>query len=109
MTRRISIVLALVGTIVLGSVVGCSSGSSRSADSNELLDGTYPCDALNLTRGNGPYALDCDKWGSLLTIYFNNGGYLEIDTYSQTTDGFSWYISGTAVSDGEEWEITLNR
>ena len=99
---------ALFAVVVL-IATACGSETSRSAESSdalrELPDGFYSCDALNATRSNGPYPLDCDKSGSNITIHFNNGGYVDIDLYSQqSVDGLSWLLEGADAQDGHHRE-----
>ena len=97
-------------------LVGCGTGardesrSNESSDlSTELEDGSYSCDATNSTRGNGPYALDCEKSGDTITIYFTNGGHIDLDIDSQDgTDG-SWDVSAANPANSESWEITVER
>lgn len=58
-------------------------------------DGDYDCTATNISRGNGPYSLGCEKDGGDVTIHFNNGGHITVDE-----DG---YDSNT----GEHWDVEL--
>ncbi|OFW02254.1 MAG: hypothetical protein A3I61_13435 [Acidobacteria bacterium RIFCSPLOWO2_02_FULL_68_18] len=108
----------LLGSIVITGTSACGSGTIRNSASeetrsdtlNDLPDGAYSCEAFNATRGNGPYSLDCDKFGSSVTIHFSNGGYVEVDVDLETTaDGFAWNITGTNADNGEEWEIAISR
>lgn len=58
-------------------------------------DGDYDCTATNISRGNGPYTLDCEKDGGDVTIHFNNGGHITVDE-----DG---YDSNSV----ENWDVEL--
>jgi hypothetical protein len=61
-----------------------------------LDDGDFDCAVTNITRGNGPYNLDCEKYGDEITIHFRNGGFIITDL-----DGFH-------AENGEYWEIEEN-
>lgn len=91
------------------SSFGYSSGSAAAeGQPTELDDGSYSCQAINATRGNGPYTLSCDKLGDTVTIHFDNGGYVEIDIDSQERDGEgSWIVSGTD-SRGDTWTLNID-
>jgi hypothetical protein len=34
---------------------------------------------MNVSRGNGPYSLECEKDGGEITRHFPNGGYVVVD------------------------------
>ena len=59
-------------------------------------DGDYDCSASNITRGNGPYSLGCEKDGDDVTIHFNNGGHITVDE-----DGYD-------TNTGEQWDVELD-
>ena len=54
-------------------------------DTQTQADGSYDCDVTNTTRGNGPYSLGCDKDGDEVTIHFDNGGHVTVDS-----DGYDY-------------------
>ena len=59
-------------------------------------DGDHDCSASNITRGNGPYSLECEKDGDDVTIHFNNGGHITVDE-----DGYD-------TNTGEQWDVELD-
>ena len=98
------------------AVNACGSSSTTTAESAEqqrpitLQDGSYACEVMNTTRGNGPYTLSCDKSGDDITIHFNNGGYITLDVDSQeSADGSTWELEGTNAQTGESWQVTINQ
>ena len=107
--NKLKIYISILTTIIL---TGCGSDYSESSDSSypnnsielseessdddqQRQNGSYDCDVTNTSRGNGPYALDCDKDGDEVTINFNNGGSVTIDS-----DGYD-------SSTGEQWDVEL--
>lgn len=106
------------------AAVGCGSGSeshprgaTNGAESvdveegrNALVDGTYSCTVSNVSRGNGPYSLECEKSGSEVVIHFPSGGYLsvDIDTESVPQEG-TVRFEGTDQKKGDAWEIEIER
>jgi hypothetical protein len=72
-----------------------NSPSHASGNSADRPDGEYDCTVTNITRGTGPYSLECEKDGDDLTIRFPNGGYIVVDS-----DGFH-------AARGEQWEVEL--
>ena len=77
------------------SYVGSPNAPSPGeASTGEKPDGTYDCTATNITQGNGPYTLQCDKEGDDITVHFNNGGYITLD------DGFE-------ANSGDQWEVEI--
>jgi hypothetical protein len=69
--------------------------SSIEFDNQAQADGSYDCDVTNSTRGNGPYSLGCDKEGDEVTIHFDNGGHVTVDS-----DGYDY-------NTGETWDVEL--
>jgi len=68
---------------------------ASTASMEEKDDGEYECTATNLSTGNGPYSLTCEKDGDEVIIRFPNGGYITVDE-----DGYH-------ARRGEQWEIEL--
>jgi hypothetical protein len=78
--------------------------------STELADGSYSCEATNDTRGNGPYDLECEKDGDVLTLTFPNGGHIDLDIDSQVRSGHdSWELEATHAEGGDSWTITVEQ
>ena len=65
------------------------------ASTGEKPDGTYDCTVTNITQGNGPYTLQCDKEGDDVTVHFNNGGYITLD-------------DGMDPNSGDQWEVEID-
>jgi hypothetical protein len=59
-------------------------------------DGEYDCTVANVSRGNGPYSLSCEKDGDEIKIRFPNGGHITVDE-----DGFH-------PERGDHWEVELD-
>lgn len=100
----ITFLLASCGNSSSSSYEDSSAGDYTSSNEEEAIgsngqsttpDGDYDCSATNITRGNGPYSLGCEKDGGDVTIHFNNGGHITVDE-----DG---YDSNT----GEHWDVDL--
>jgi hypothetical protein len=70
--------------------------SRRSPDLSDREDGEFDCTVENVSRGNGPYSLTCEKDGDDITINFPNGGYITVDS-----DGFH-------SERGEQWEVEVD-
>ncbi len=49
------------------------------ANTLEHPDGQYDCAVSNLTTGDGPYPLQCDKEGDEITIWLPDGDHLVVD------------------------------
>lgn len=78
--------------------------------SDELDDGSYSCEAGNDTRGNGPYDLECDKYGDVITLAFPNGGHIDLDIDSQVrVDEDTWEFETTHSESGDSWTVTIDR
>lgn len=83
--------------------------SSVTAETLELVDGSYSCEATNITRGNGPYTLDCEKSDDTITLHFLNGGHIDLDIDSQESSGDgSWEITATHSRNGDQWELSID-
>ena len=107
---------AAICGVTLCIACGTSSNSERVEfeerldEESNLADGSYTCNAFNVTRANGPYTLNCDKFGPTVTIHFNNGGYIDLDVDSESSvDGSLWSITGINPDDGEGWELNVRR
>ena len=74
---------------------GLNTPSHASGNAPDRADGEYDCTVTNITRGTGPYSLECEKDGDDLTIRFPNGGYIVVDS-----DGYH-------AARGEQWEVEL--
>ncbi len=75
---------------------------------SELPPGSYLCEAENMTQGNGPYSLECDKVGRKITIRFPNGVHIITDIYSEEADeNMTWKIETTHPDTGDLWEIEI--
>jgi len=68
-------------------------GSHETIDQDTISDGDFDCVATNLTTGNGPYSLNCEKDGDDIIINFPNGGHITVDE-----DGFH-------SETGNNWDI----
>lgn len=68
---------------------------SRFQNLEEKSNGDYSCTAYNLSTGNGPYQLQCEKDNDEIIIHFPNGGYIVTDE-----DGFHFET-------GDIWDIDL--
>lgn len=91
------------------STIGGDAGVSDVEEPTELADGSYSCEAINATRGKGPYSLECDKSGDTITIHFANGGHIDLDIDSQDLSGEdSWEITATSAESGDEWNLTID-
>ena len=76
--------------------------------SNELPPGSYLCEAENMTQGNGPYSLRCDKVGHKMTIRFPSGVHIVTDIHSEEADeNMTWKIETTHPDTGDLWEIAI--
>jgi hypothetical protein len=70
-----------------------NGGSPKTIDQDAIPDGDFDCVATNLTTGNGPYSLNCEKDGDDIIINFPNGGHITVDE-----DGFH-------SETGDNWDI----
>lgn len=72
-------------------------------DIKYYLDGTYTIEACSSNSGNC-YDLDADiSSGEIETIYFSNGGYLDIYGADVDSDG-----SASGDSDDDYWDFTVD-
>lgn len=67
--------------------------SSEGIDHDAIPDGDFDCTATNLSSGNDPYSLNCEKDGDDIIINFPNGGHITVDE-----DGFH-------SETGDNWDI----
>lgn len=78
------------------SIAASDESSVESSNVESAGDGDHECIVTNLSRGNGPYNLECEKDGDEITIRFPNGGYVVVDE------------SGYEASRGEQWSVQFN-
>lgn len=106
----------IAGAIVLWLIFGNESGSKHSTPAGGshgsyrspytpplgshrnqgVAVGEFDCTVFNITTGNGPYTLMCDRDGDEITINFPNGGYIIVDE-----DGYH-------ARTGHFWEVEID-
>lgn len=108
MIRNLTLVLLCIFLFGCGNNNDSSSGSYSSGfenqddefnestdEENQTADGYHDCDVSNTTRGYGSYSLECEKNGDEVTINFNNGGHVTVDS-----DGYDF-------NTGDQWDVEL--
>lgn len=114
MVKILALLLVLLvagscGQIGSESATGASAVAEASAE-DALADGSYSCEATNESRGTGPYSLECDKEGDVISLHFPNGGHIELDVESEeSTAETAWEISATHTRTGDTWALTIEK
>ncbi len=78
------------------STIASDESEVENSNLESASDGDHECVVMNVSRGNGPYNLECEKDGDEITIRFPNGGYVVVDE------------NGYEASRGEQWSVQFD-